>query len=163
MRENLLGNNIWKLPDDIFLGLYRTAPWSQMERTTPQRYFLIPSFFLFCSLFTYHLSVFKGENWYKRNAGIFWFFFLWKRQVIIVSPCWFLSMLSSRSTLPRFGGMNPSTTGWRCVTCWGAFMSEPSPSTELWATSPQETTKNKHPANSSSPSFQSIQQYLYPF
>jgi len=45
-RENLLGNNVWKLPDEIFLGLYRAAPWRPMKRRTLQRYVCVPCFCL---------------------------------------------------------------------------------------------------------------------
>lgn len=60
-RENLKGNNIWKLPDEIFLCLYRTAPWCQMQRMTLQRYFFY-SFFFVCSLFILYLSVLNLET-----------------------------------------------------------------------------------------------------
>lgn len=64
----------------------------------------------------------------------------------------FPSALSLRRTLPRCGETAPSITGRRCVRWWEASTSEPSPSTELWATSPQENTGSKRPAASSSSS-----------
>lgn len=64
--------------------------------------------------------------------------------------------VSSRRMLPRCGRTTPSVTGRRCVRWWGASTLGPSPSTELWATSPQGITGSKHHATSgSAPTFQS--------
>lgn len=60
-------------------------------------------------------------------------FIHWKR-------CCNPAVVSSRRMLPRCGAVTPSATGRRCARWWGASTPGPSPSTEPWATSPQEST-----------------------
>lgn len=109
--ENILGNNILVSPDQSFLGFYRAAPCQRKRRNPPQRYSLLG------------FSLFWEE-------GVFTH---WKR-------CSNPAVVSSRRMLPRCGAVTPSATGRRCARCWGASTPGPSPSTEPWATSPQEST-----------------------
>lgn len=109
--ENILGNNILVSPDQSFLGFYRAAPCQRKRRNPPQRYSLLG------------FSLFWEE-------GVFTH---WKR-------CSNPAVVSSRRMLSRCGAVTPSATGRRCARCWGASTPGPSPSTEPWATSPQEST-----------------------
>lgn len=47
---------------------------------------------------------------------------------------------SFRRRFPTRGAVTASATGRRCARWWGASTPGPSPSTELWATSPREST-----------------------
>lgn len=91
VRENVLGNNILKLPDKIFLGLHRNAPRCWIKTRTLLWYF--SSFFcLFvCSLFTHHS---QGKQELMQRSEVF---LVWNGLVIIVYLYWFpLSGLSGR-------------------------------------------------------------------
>lgn len=110
--ENILGNNILVWPDQSFLGFYRAAPW-QKKRRTPQRYCLLGF----------------SPFWARGGGSMHW------------RRCCNPAALPSRRMLPRCGAVTPSPTGRRCAKWWGASTPGPSPSTELWATSPQESTE----------------------
>lgn len=49
LRENVQGNNIWKLSHKIFLGLHRAAPCCRMKRTR-QRYFFLSVYYSLITL-----------------------------------------------------------------------------------------------------------------
>lgn len=120
------------------------------EEKDSSEVFFFKLFLLFCLfLFTIHILTLR-EKKYRKITQVFFFFLCVK--LAAGDYCVFMlipSVLSSRRRmLPWCGGMTPSVTGRRCARWWGASTLEPSPSTELWATSPQESTGSKRPATS---------------
>lgn len=59
VRENVQGNNIWKLSHQIFLGLHRAAPWRQTQSSL-QRYFFL---FVYYSLITPREKTPRSFGW----------------------------------------------------------------------------------------------------